>query len=67
MLDTENNIVGRTTNPHNTALSPGGSSGGESALLALNGSLLGVGSDIGIFQIPYPFFLIILIVIRWQH
>ncbi|KAM0145531.1 hypothetical protein ACHAQE_011219 [Botrytis cinerea] len=47
MLDTENNIVGRTTNPHNTALSPGGSSGGESALLALNGSLLGVGSDIG--------------------
>ncbi|TGO86225.1 hypothetical protein BPOR_0322g00050 [Botrytis porri] len=47
MLETVNNIVGQTTNPHNTALSPGGSSGGESALLALGGSLLGIGSDIG--------------------
>ncbi|TGO28232.1 hypothetical protein BPAE_0030g00180 [Botrytis paeoniae] len=47
MLETVNNIVGRTTNPHNTALTPGGSSGGESALQALGGSLLGIGSDIG--------------------
>ncbi|TGO64820.1 hypothetical protein BCON_0005g00160 [Botryotinia convoluta] len=46
MLETVNNIVGRTTNPHNTALTPGGSSGGESALQALGGSLLGIGSDI---------------------
>lgn len=38
---------GRTLNPHNTALSSGGSSGGEAALLALRGSVFGVGSDIG--------------------
>ncbi|RJE27589.1 hypothetical protein PHISCL_00014 [Aspergillus sclerotialis] len=38
---------GRTLNPYNINLSAGGSSGGESALIALKGSLLGVGTDIG--------------------
>ena len=38
---------GRTLNPHNTALSSGGSSGGEGALLAMRGSMFGIGSDIG--------------------
>ncbi|KAI3393122.1 hypothetical protein diail_4721 [Diaporthe ilicicola] len=38
---------GRTLNPHNIHLSAGGSSGGEGALIALRGSVLGVGSDIG--------------------
>lgn len=38
---------GRTLNPHNTSLTSGGSSGGEAALLALKGSPLGFGSDIG--------------------
>jgi amidase len=38
---------GRTLNPYNINLSSGGSSGGESALNALRGSVLGVGSDIG--------------------
>ncbi|ATY66222.1 general amidase [Cordyceps militaris] len=38
---------GRTLNPHNTALTAGGSSGGEAALLAMRGSVFGVGSDIG--------------------
>ncbi|KAI7774301.1 hypothetical protein LA080_008988 [Diaporthe eres] len=38
---------GRTLNPHNIDLSAGGSSGGEGALIALRGSVLGVGSDIG--------------------
>ncbi|KAF3763265.1 amidase [Cryphonectria parasitica EP155] len=38
---------GRTLNPHNVHLSAGGSSGGEAALLALRGSVLGVGTDIG--------------------
>ncbi len=38
---------GRTLNPHNTALSSGGSSGGEAALLAMRGSVFGIGSDIG--------------------
>ncbi|KDQ52322.1 hypothetical protein JAAARDRAFT_163030 [Jaapia argillacea MUCL 33604] len=40
-------VYGRTLNPHNTNLTPGGSSGGESALLALKGSPLGVGTDGG--------------------
>jgi amidase len=38
---------GRTLNPHNIHLSSGGSSGGESALVALRGSIMGVGTDIG--------------------
>ncbi|GAC93893.1 probable amidase [Pseudozyma hubeiensis SY62] len=46
-LDTTNNLYGQTLNPHNLALSPGGSSGGESALVAGGGSAMGVGSDIG--------------------
>ncbi|PYI04565.1 glutamyl-tRNA amidotransferase subunit A [Aspergillus sclerotiicarbonarius CBS 121057] len=45
-LETRSNITGTTTNPHNTATSAGGSSGGESALIALHGSPLGIGSDI---------------------
>ncbi|CAK1364094.1 unnamed protein product [Cercospora beticola] len=39
--------LGRTLNPHNIHLSSGGSSGGESALIALRGSIMGLGSDIG--------------------
>ncbi|KIM79793.1 hypothetical protein PILCRDRAFT_822967 [Piloderma croceum F 1598] len=46
-LETNNNIYGRTTNPFNTKLTSGGSSGGESALIACHGSPLGVGTDIG--------------------
>ncbi|KAL1408748.1 hypothetical protein Q8F55_005561 [Vanrija albida] len=42
-----NNVFGETVNPYNRTLTPGGSSGGEGALLALRGSPLGVGSDIG--------------------
>lgn len=38
---------GRVLNPHNVGLSAGGSSGGEGALIALRGSVLGVGTDIG--------------------
>ncbi|KAK6371383.1 hypothetical protein LTS17_009114 [Exophiala oligosperma] len=45
--DSDNNVFGRTLNPHNTALTAGGSTGGEGALIALRGSLLGVGTDIG--------------------
>jgi amidase len=37
----------RTTNPLNRNLTSGGSSGGESALIAMRGSPLGVGTDIG--------------------
>lgn len=38
---------GRTLNPHNIGLTCGGSSGGEGALLAMKGSVIGIGSDIG--------------------
>ncbi|KAH8776263.1 general amidase GmdB [Diaporthe sp. PMI_573] len=51
--DSENNIFGRTLNPHNTSFAAGGSSGGEGALIALRGSILGVGTDIaGSIRIP---------------
>ncbi|EXJ87031.1 hypothetical protein A1O3_03988 [Capronia epimyces CBS 606.96] len=51
--DSDNNVFGRTLNPHNLALTAGGSSGGEGALIALRGSLLGVGTDIaGSIRIP---------------
>ncbi|KAJ5778152.1 hypothetical protein N7520_001398 [Penicillium odoratum] len=51
--DSENNIFGRTLNPHNTSLTAGGSSGGEGALVAYRGSILGVGTDIaGSIRIP---------------
>lgn len=42
-----NNCYGRTVNPFNRGLTSGGSSGGESALIAMRGSCLGVGTDIG--------------------
>lgn len=45
--DSENNIFGRTLNPHRLSLTSGGSSGGEGALVAIRGSLIGVGTDIG--------------------
>lgn len=46
-LDSHNNVFGRTINPSNTAVTPGGSSGGEGALLGMRGSILGVGTDVG--------------------
>ncbi|BGO91547.1 hypothetical protein NBRC10512_003206 [Rhodotorula toruloides] len=45
--DTNNHLFGRTHNPHHRKLSPGGSSGGEGALIAMKGSIIGVGTDIG--------------------
>ncbi|KDE05846.1 hypothetical protein MVLG_03789 [Microbotryum lychnidis-dioicae p1A1 Lamole] len=38
---------GTVLNPYNTSLTAGGSSGGESALIAMRGSVLGLGTDIG--------------------
>ncbi|CAO1638112.1 unnamed protein product [Sympodiomycopsis kandeliae] len=46
-LDTHSNTYGQTINPHNLALSAGGSSGGEAALVSAKGGVLGVGTDIG--------------------
>jgi amidase len=45
--ETVNNLIGTTLNPQNRNLSCGGSSGGEGALQALRGSLVGLGTDIG--------------------
>lgn len=45
--ETENPLWGLTTHPMNFDYTPGGSSGGEAALLASHGSLLGWGTDIG--------------------
>lgn len=45
--ETYNHVFGRTLNPYNLSLTPGGSSGGEGALIAMHGSPLGVGTDIG--------------------
>ncbi|KAF9554987.1 amidase, partial [Agrocybe pediades] len=54
--ETFNHIFGRTLNPYNRALTSGGSSGGEGALIALRGSPTGVGSDIGgSIRIPSAF------------
>ncbi|KAM9324610.1 fatty-acid amide hydrolase 1 [Gastrophryne carolinensis] len=45
--DCSNPIFGQTLNPLNHKKTPGGSSGGEGALIAGRGSILGFGSDIG--------------------
>lgn len=45
--DSDNNTFGRTLNPHRLSLGAGGSSGGEGALVAMRGSVIGVGTDIG--------------------
>lgn len=55
-LDCENNITGRTLNPHHLLLSPGGSSGGEGVSVGSRCSVLGIGTDIGgSIRIPAAF------------
>ena len=46
-LDSDNNVFGRVLNPRNRKVTAGGSSGGEGALVAMRGSVMGVGTDIG--------------------
>lgn len=46
-LDTDNPLRGRTFNPWNKAMTPGGSSGGEGAAIATGMSPFGIGNDIG--------------------
>jgi amidase len=45
--ETDNALFGRTDNPHDTARTPGGSSGGEAALMGADASLVGIGVDGG--------------------
>jgi hypothetical protein len=43
-FESTNDVWGRCTNPHNNKYSPGGSTGGEAALLAAGGGRIGIGS-----------------------
>lgn len=45
--ESDNYVYGKTTNPSNRSLTCGGSSGGEGALVAMHGSVVGVGTDLG--------------------
>ncbi len=55
-FESDNLIFGRTNNPYDLDRTPGGSSGGESALIAACGSPLGLGSDAaGSVRIPAAF------------
>ncbi|MBX9792258.1 MAG: amidase [Pirellulales bacterium] len=46
-FETDGPLFGRTNNPWNLERSPGGSSGGEAAILAARGSALGLATDAG--------------------
>ena len=55
-FESDNYIFGRTNNPYDVTRTPGGSSGGESALIAAGGSPLGLGSDCaGSVRLPAAF------------
>ena len=45
--ETDNLVYGRTNNPYDLTRTPGGSSGGEAAIIAAGGSPLGLGTDAG--------------------
>ncbi|CAK82959.1 unnamed protein product (macronuclear) [Paramecium tetraurelia] len=55
-FESVNLVYGRTKNPWNPSRAVGGSSGGEGAIAAARGSVLGIGSDIGgSIRIPAAF------------
>lgn len=55
-FESYNDIWGTTDNPHVSGFTPGGSSGGESALIAMGGSRIGVGTDVaGSVRLPAHF------------
>jgi amidase len=45
--ETDNLVYGRCNNPYDLTRTPGGSSGGEAAIIAAGGSPLGLGTDAG--------------------
>jgi amidase len=53
--ETDNALFGRTDNPHDHARTPGGSSGGEAALMGADASLVGIGVDGGSIRLPSHF------------
>ena len=55
-FESDNLIYGRTNNPYDLSRTPGGSSGGEAALIAACGSPFGLGSDAaGSVRLPAHF------------
>lgn len=55
-IECYNDIFGVTENPHKKGYTPGGSSGGEGALIGWGGSRLGVGTDVaGSIRVPAHF------------
>jgi amidase len=55
-FESDNLIYGRTNNPYDLARTPGGSSGGEAAIIAAGGSPLGLGTDLaGSIRVPSHF------------
>ena len=46
-MESDNRVYGRSNNPWNPDRSPGGSSGGEAAIVAAGGSALGLAGDYG--------------------
>jgi amidase len=46
-IETDNLVYGRTNNPYDLTRTPGGSSGGEAAVVSACGSPLGLGTDAG--------------------
>ncbi len=46
-IETDNPVYGRTRNPYDLGRTPGGSSGGEAAIVAAGGSPCGLGTDSG--------------------
>jgi amidase len=55
-FETDNLVYGRTNNPYDLARTPGGSSGGEAAIIAAGGSPLGIGNDTaGSIRLPAHF------------
>lgn len=56
MMETISNVWGETKGAYHTGTTSGGSSGGEGVLLAMRGSPLGIGTDIGgSIRIPSAF------------
>lgn len=54
--ETDNLIYGRTNNPYDLSRTPGGSTGGEGAIIAAGGSPFGLGADLaGSIRVPSHF------------
>lgn len=54
-FECSNPVFGKTLNPYSPDHTCGGSSGGEAAALALDGSALGIGVSLAFFQAHISF------------